>query len=165
MSFVLFYSPSCPYSMQFMPVFRELPRHVHGCVFAMLNVSTNFDLIQRSQHTSLVIDEVPFLILFYNGVPMLKYDSDLTLPAIRDFILECTTEAKTADSARAFAAKNKRRRGGSAMGTEENTTGIPIYGTGNIVSYLTFEELDSVRGASTASKDVTRQNMNGHHFF
>lgn len=165
MSFVLFYSPNCPYSTSFLPVFRELPKYIHGCVFAMLNVSTNFDLIQRSQQTALPIDEVPYLILFYNGVAMLKYDADLTLDAIRHFILECTSQAKSMDSVMTFA-KSKRRKGtGTSMGTEENTIGIPIYGTGNTVSYISFDGLDSYTGLIPTRRNPTEDYSRGHHFF
>jgi thioredoxin-like negative regulator of GroEL len=87
-SLVLFFSKKCPHCGDTFPIFHDLPRIVPGCRFAVLNISTNVNVARMSQQTIAPITVVPFIILYVNGRPFMKYNGEKSLRAISGFVNE-----------------------------------------------------------------------------
>lgn len=87
-SLVLFYSKQCPHCSDVFPVFQTLPRIVPGCQFALLNISAYPGVAGMSQKTIAPLTHVPFIILYVNGRPFMKYNGQKSLNAISGFVNE-----------------------------------------------------------------------------
>lgn len=94
LSLVLFYSANCQYSQQILPQFQILCRHLTGCQFGLVNVNQNMALVQKSRGTSTVIDYVPMVILYINGVPKIKYEGACDPASVRQFLDEVSRQAQ-----------------------------------------------------------------------
>jgi len=88
LTLILFYSPLCKFCQEFLPVYKTLPGSVQGCQFAILNVSQNKNCIKLSENTKNPIDVVPYLLLYVNGRPFIRYKGELTADYLRYFIIE-----------------------------------------------------------------------------
>jgi len=87
-SVVLFYSPSrCPYSPHALAELKSIVGHVNGVVFAVLNIDKYMDVVKMSRNTITAIDGVPYIMLYYNGVPRQIYPENYpyTAEAMRAF--------------------------------------------------------------------------------
>lgn len=91
---VLFYSTECPYCESLIKIFKQLPTHVNGCQFAMINVNRNMSLVEKSKNTIAPISYVPDLILYVNGSPYVRYDGPHHIDHIKDFIIEINLKIK-----------------------------------------------------------------------
>lgn len=135
-SLVLFYSKKCPHCVNAFPVFETLPQVVPGCRFALLNVSTNVNVARMSQRTIAPITVVPFIILYVNGRPFMKYNGEKSLRSISNFVNEVLARIQ---SKKNFSSSTK---------VEHDEDDIPEYSVGipfNMVCegeqcYLTFNE-------------------------
>jgi len=94
-SLVLFFSKQCKHCVSLYPIFERLPQHIPGCQFALLNVSTNPSVARMSQETILPLTHVPFLILFVNGKPFLRYNGEKSLNALANFVSEVLNRIQT----------------------------------------------------------------------
>lgn len=94
MTLILFYSTECPYCESLIKIFKQLPAHVNGCKFAMVNVNRNMNLIDKSKNTIAPISYVPDLILYVNGHPYVRYDGAHDLGHIKEFIFEINMKIK-----------------------------------------------------------------------
>ena len=73
-SLILFYSTQCNYCKELIPIFKNLPGQVDGCNFGMINVNKNKHIIQMSNQTIVPITYVPYIILYIDGIPFMRYD-------------------------------------------------------------------------------------------
>jgi thioredoxin-like negative regulator of GroEL len=87
-SLVLFYSTQCEHCQELVPVFKSLPGTVGGCQFGMINVSQNKHSILMSRQTNTPIKVVPFIILYINGKPYMRYQGPNNAQEITRFIIE-----------------------------------------------------------------------------
>ena len=88
-SFILFYAPKCPHCQSILPVMKRLPGTVNGCQFGMINVSKNKQTIRMSKDTITPLTYVPYMILYYNKKPYMRYDGDATdINSIQTFVKE-----------------------------------------------------------------------------
>ena len=126
---ILFYSTQCAHSQRAMPVFKRLPYMIHGCTFAMINVSVNAKAVHMSKTTISPITYVPILILYFNGEPMYKYTGIFDIQEIQRFILQMS---KNLQSKQQFVSNMKEE-----TKKPEYTTGVP-YCDENFC-YLEFE--------------------------
>ena len=94
LNLVLFYSTECPYCEALINKFKQLPTHVNGCQFAMVNVSRNMGVVERSKNTIAPITYVPDLILYVNGSPYVRYDGPHDIQHISDFIIDVNMKVK-----------------------------------------------------------------------
>ena len=85
-SIVLFYSKKCEYCAQCIPVFVNLSRMIPSCQFAMLNVSTYYNVASSSAKTIAPIDVVPYIVLYVNGRPFMRYNGEKTPEDLGGFI-------------------------------------------------------------------------------
>lgn len=87
-SLVLFFSQQCPHCNDVFPDFSKLPNAIPGCQFAVLNISKFPIVAQKAQQTIIPITEVPFIILYVNGRPFLRYNGKRTYNDIGNFVIE-----------------------------------------------------------------------------
>ena len=66
--------PNC-YIVKFIPIFNL--RTLTGCQFGMINVNKNKNIIRLSKQTISQITFVPYIILFINGKPFMRYDGPI----------------------------------------------------------------------------------------
>ena len=85
-SLILFYSMQCEYCQKLLPDFRKLPGLIGGCQFGMLNIIKNKDIISAASKTIAPLEYVPFIILYANGKPFMKYEGAHDVQSIRNFI-------------------------------------------------------------------------------
>src|SRR5277367_798426 len=87
-SVVLFFSKSCSHCHNVFPIFQSLSRNIPNCTFAVLNITSFFDVAVASKQTIAPITHVPYIVLYVNGRPFLRYNGDKTESAIAQFVLK-----------------------------------------------------------------------------
>lgn len=93
-SLILFYSTQCQHCQNFIPKFKTLPGSIGGCQFGMINVSMHKSIIQMARNTIAPIEYVPYLILYINGRPFMKYDGPYESNEIRRFVVEVASQVQ-----------------------------------------------------------------------
>ena len=131
-SLVLFYSTQCKHCVNFVPNFRKLPGVISGCQFGMINISKNKDLIKISSRTITPIEYVPYLILYSNGKPFMRYDGQHDIKSIKNFIMDVNNKLK---HKRQFSKGTEITNGKKKI--PSYTIGNPLYGMEER-SYLEF---------------------------
>jgi hypothetical protein len=132
-SLILFYSTQCSHCQSLIPIFKRLPGTIGGCQFGMINVSTNKKCIQLSNMTVSPIKFVPYIILYVNGRPFMRYNGPYDINEITRFVIEVSKKLQAKQS---FTNENVK---------EDPKGGIPEYSIGqplrgNKVCYLEFDE-------------------------
>jgi len=147
-SLVLFYSTQCSYCQSLIPIFKRLPGSVGGCQFGMINVSHNKQCILKSRQTIAPIKEVPYIVLYVNGKPYMRYRGPHDPREIGRFIVEVSQKVQANQS---FAKDDKRIKE-DPRGIPAYTIGHPLIGQGpdDKVSYLDFD--DAYGQENTGSK-------------
>jgi hypothetical protein len=88
-SLILFYSTHCQHCQNIIPIMKALPGTVTGCQFGMINVSKNKKTIKMSKNTITPLTYVPYIILYYNKRPYMRYDGDINnIQEIQTFVKE-----------------------------------------------------------------------------
>ena len=136
-SLILFYSTQCDYCQAFIPIFKRLPGSVGGCQFGMINVSHNKQCVMKSRQTIAPIKEVPYIILYVNGKPYMRYRGPQDPREIGRFIVEVSQKVQTNQS---FSKTDQRIKEDPRTGIPAYTIGHPLYGPDDKVCYLDFEE-------------------------
>lgn len=88
----------CVHCEETIPEFKKLPQRIGSCKFALVNLNANPDIVKMSKMTIAPIEYVPFIILYVNGRPFLKYEGDRTLPAFMEFLQEVIQKLQTKQS-------------------------------------------------------------------
>lgn len=86
-SLILFYSNVCEHCKKLIPIFKYLPGTVNGCQYGMVNVGTNRQLIAMSKSTIAPIEFVPYILLYHNGRPYMRYNGPYDATEIRNFVI------------------------------------------------------------------------------
>jgi thiol-disulfide isomerase/thioredoxin len=97
-SLILFYSTACNFCQKMIPIFKSLPGSLSGCQFGMINVSKNKDIIKMSKETIAPITYVPYVILYHQGRPYMRYDGPADLTEIQNFIIEVANSIQSRQS-------------------------------------------------------------------
>lgn len=138
-SLILFYSTRCPHCKSLIPIFKNLPGTIDGCQFGMINVSTNKKAIMMSRETIAPIKVVPYIMLFYNGKPHMRYQGPYTGKEIAKFVLEVTRNVRAKKDKGKYISENVKQE--SKGGIPAYTIGHPLYGNGEEdVCYLEYDE-------------------------
>lgn len=132
---VLFYARQCIHCNETLPVFQILPKAVPSCQFALLNVEKNMKVAQMSADTICPVEFVPFLVLFVNGRPFMKYTGPKTVQDISSFLND-------------VLSRLQQRKQFSNLKVENSEHEIPPYSYGvpfNLICegeqcYLSFNE-------------------------
>lgn len=138
-TFCLFHSDQCTHCNLLYPVFKQLPKIIPNCSFALLNVSKYMNVVKASMDTISQITEVPYMILFVNGRPFMRYTGQRTLEEIESFIQDILSR---------FRSKKNFSIAGVKGNTIENEVKGPV-GFGipynmvcdKDVCYLTLQEI------------------------
>lgn len=91
---VLYYSTDCNHCQSFIPNFKKLPGRIGGCQFGMVNVNKNIKLVKASQNTIVPIKYVPYIMLYIDGKPLIRYDGEHNLNMITEFIVDVSKKLK-----------------------------------------------------------------------
>lgn len=136
-SLVLFYSTQCSYCQSLIPIFKRLPGSVGNCQFGMINVSQNKQCVMLSRQTIAPIKEVPYIILYVNGRPYMRYRGPHDPREIGRFIVEVAQKVNTNQS---FAKNDERIQKDPRGGIPAYTIGHPQRGKDDGVCYLDFND-------------------------
>jgi hypothetical protein len=134
-SVVLFYSTQCIHCQNLIPIFKGLPGTIANCQFAMINVSTQKNVIMMSRNTIAPITFVPYIIFYVNGKPFMKYNGPHDSGEIKRFIIEITRNLQ-----------NKQKFYEETTDKHEKERKIPEYTTGvpkncaDGVCYLEYDD-------------------------
>jgi len=96
LSLVLFYSTKCQHCQKLLPIIKEIPKRYNGCQIGIINVGKqeNKSLITQSSMTNTPIKYVPYIILYVNHRPIMRYDDDHNLDSILKFITDIANNIK-----------------------------------------------------------------------
>ena len=97
-SLILFYSTHCDHCNEFIPIFKQLVGSIAGCQFGMMNVMKNKECVIKSKNTITPLEYVPFIVLYTDGKPYMKYSGPPNVNEIKHFVV---------DVANKFINKNK----------------------------------------------------------
>ena len=132
-SLILFYSTKCIHCKTLIPIFKRLPGTIGGCQFGMINVSTNKTCVRMSQRTIAPIKYVPYIILYIQGKPFMRYNGPHNGGEIRRFVIEVANKVQSKQD---FTKEIVKTEGG---GIPEFTIGHPLCGDDKRC-YLDFKE-------------------------
>jgi thiol-disulfide isomerase/thioredoxin len=131
-SLILFYSTQCEHCKNLIPIFKKLPGTVGGCQFGMINVSNNKQCILMSRETIAPISFVPYIVLYINSRPYMRYQGPHQASEIGRFVYEVTQKIQNKQPFAKEEVKEDPRGGIPAY-----TIGKPLYGDDD-VCYLEF---------------------------
>tara|TARA_Y100000389_G_scaffold167199_1_gene172280 strand:- start:110 stop:628 length:519 start_codon:yes stop_codon:yes gene_type:complete len=137
-SLILFYSTQCTYCKTILPIMKRLPGTINGCQFGMINVGRNKDVIRMSQNSITPLTYVPYVILYYNKKPYMRYDGPHDINQIQNFVYEVANSIK-----RQLETNNIQE-----VDNQEQTCTIPDYciarpkkdGVKEKICYINFSE-------------------------
>jgi len=121
-SLILFYSTSCEHCAGLIPIFKSLPKRLTGCHIGLINVMRNKQIINESKKTITPITYVPYVVLYWNGRPYMKYNGAADINEITKFVLQVSKNIY-----------NKNQQRSNEKSGENNeippySVGIPLYG-------------------------------------
>jgi thioredoxin-like negative regulator of GroEL len=93
-SLILFYSTKCDHCTHIIPIFKKLPSILGGCNFGMININNNKECIMMSRQSITNINVVPYIILYIDEKPYMRYEGSYTEKEISNFIIKISTEIK-----------------------------------------------------------------------
>lgn len=95
--FVLFHADldKCKYCEDAIPEFKQLPHVISSCRFALVNLNKNLDIVKMSNETIAQFSYVPYMILYVNGRPFIRYDGDRNAKDMADFVMEVLSRLKS----------------------------------------------------------------------
>ena len=139
LSLILFYSTQCKFCKELVPIFKKLPGNVPGCQFGVINVSLNKRCVIMSRETVSPIDVVPFILLFYDGKPYMRYKGPYDISELSKFVSEVS---KTIHNKTQFSNNNNTSNNTNVETSKkripEYTIGKPLCGPDDKVCYLDF---------------------------
>lgn len=92
---ILFYTTDCPHCSALKPIFHTLPGKVGGCHIGMVDVKHNKQCILMSRQTTAPITVVPYVVLYVNGKPYMRYKGPASDQEIVKFVITVAKQAQT----------------------------------------------------------------------
>ena len=83
---IFFKMDNCEGCKAFEPIFHHLSKEEKSIEFANINISNNRNVASLSRQTTTPITSVPYLLLFFNGVPYAKYNGKRNIQNLKSFI-------------------------------------------------------------------------------
>lgn len=155
-SLILFYSTQCEYCQEFIPIFKRMPGTVSGCQFGMINIQQNKRCALMSRETVAPIQVVPYVLLYFNGKPYMRYNGPSDAREIGRFIVEVAQKMQSKES----FVKDERIKKNLHTGIPEFTIGKPLYGDGDDkLCYLDFNDAYATPNASDGQR---KQQLHQH---
>jgi hypothetical protein len=153
-SLILFYSTECSHCQSLIPIFKRMPGSVGGCQFGMINVSHNKQCVILSRNTIAPIKVVPYIVLYINGKPHMRYDGPYVAEEIGRFIVEVSRSVQKQEN----LEKDDRIKQDPKGGIPAYTIGHPLCGPDDKVCYLEFDEAYS-KDNTGPERSKTRQQL------
>ena len=135
-SLILFYSTECVHCQSLIPIFKGMPGSVGGCQFGMINVSHNKQCVMMSRETIAPIKVVPYIILYINGKPHMRYNGPYIAEEIGRFIVEVARSVQLQENSTKDEVIKEDPRGSIPA----YTIGHPLCGPDDKVCYLDFDD-------------------------
>lgn len=87
---VLFHADAsqCAHCEETIPEFKKLPYRMPGVKFALCNVNKDRDIVKLSAGTNTSLEYVPYLVLYANGRPIMRYDGERKLQSMLEFLTD-----------------------------------------------------------------------------
>lgn len=139
-SLILFYSTQCQYCKSFIPLFKKLPGTLGGCQFGMINVSHNKNCILMSKKSISPITVVPYVILYVNGKPYMRYQGPQDIKEITRFIIEISKKLSGNKTNKNSMRLDKNVKKSVSGGIPAYCLGQPLFGDEENICYLEFSE-------------------------
>lgn len=152
-SIVFFYHIDHGPSMEFLNIYKTLPRKVHGCTFAVANLTSKEyeqmsgyiktqknkniqnkenpynEIVAKSYETRMPIKSVPLIICYVDGTPYMVFKGKLTLDHLIEFIRLCFSELDRAKKANALMSYGDyKQRAGETDATAYQQCSLPSGG-------------------------------------
>lgn len=140
-SLILFYSTQCEHCQSLIPIFKSLPGTIGGCQFGMINISQNKQAILLSRETIAPIKVVPYIILYINGKPYMRYQGPHDSNEITRFVVEVAKkiqERPNYTNNNASKKEDYKIKSKSDNDIPAYTIGKPLCGEEDNVCYLEF---------------------------
>jgi len=134
-SLILFYSTQCEHCQNIIPIFKRLPGSIGGCQFGMINVSNNKKCVMLSRETIAPIKVVPYILLYVNGRPYMRYNGPHKIEEIGRFVIEVSQKIQKNES----TDKLENVKQSEKNKIPSYTIGKPLCGPDNKVCYLEFD--------------------------
>ena len=109
-SLILFYSTQCTHCQQLIPIFKRLPGTIGGCQFGMINVSSNKQCVRMSKNTIAPISYVPYIVLYIQGKPFMRYNGPHDSNEIRRFVIEVANKVQSKQKFSPENVKDNKKR-------------------------------------------------------
>lgn len=154
-SLILFYSTQCEHCQTLIPIFKRLPGTVGGCQFGMINVSHNKSCVMMSRKTIAPIQVVPYIILYVNGKPYMRYKGPQDAKEIARFIVEVSQQAQ--QNVKRTNKTESKIKPDPKGGIPAYTIGKPLCGPDDDVCYLEF---NNAYGQTQQNQRTRRQVQN-----
>jgi thiol-disulfide isomerase/thioredoxin len=135
-SLILFYSTQCTHCQTLIPIFKKIPGSIGGCQFGMINVSSNKACIRMSKNTIAPITYVPYIILYINGRPFMRYQGPHDAEKIKQFVFEVAQKVRNKQK----FSDDKNVKEDPRGGIPAYSLGTPLCGQDDKVCYINFEE-------------------------
>lgn len=132
-SLILFYSNQCEHCQIINPIFRKLPGTIGGCQFGMTNVSVSKEVVRMSRDTIAPITYVPYIVLYINGKPFMKYQGPYDADEIKKFVLAVSNNLQNKQKFSSDTVKD------DSKSIPAYTIGHPLKGQDDRVCYLEFD--------------------------
>jgi thiol-disulfide isomerase/thioredoxin len=148
-SIVLFYSTNCEVCHTVIPIFRELPKYVDKCKFAVINVDKNKEVIAKSAETTMALKYVPQIIIFHNGKPFVKYTGEKKLEPMVSFFRDTISRVEQSFNFSKQSEKKKETNNDDSFGMPYNV----VCDSDSDMCYLTDEELSNGKEEDCTGSD------------
>lgn len=132
-SLILFYSTKCEHCQDLLPLFKRLPGAIGGCQFGIMNVSNNKRAVRMSRQTVAPITYVPYIVMYIDGKPFMRYNGPQDINEIARFVIEVAQNVKSKQEFSQDAVKKPEDK------IPEYSIGVPLCGDGK-VCYLAFND-------------------------
>lgn len=136
-SLILFYSTQCVHCQSLIPIFKKLPGTIGGCQFGMINVSTHKNVVKMSRDTIAPINYVPYIVLYIQGKPFMKYNGPHDGNEIKRFVIEVANKVQ---SKQKFSNETVKEPEKGAPGIPAYCIAKPLFGDRDDVCYLPMDE-------------------------
>ena len=138
-SLVFFYSNQCNHCKNLMPIFKNIPNKFTGCQFGIINIIQNKEVLYMSQGTITPIKYVPYIVLYVNNRPYMKYNGKHNEESILQFIIDMTTKLNRKQVFVSNKPKNVSKYNINKIKNSipEYSIGVPLYGDED-KTYLDF---------------------------
>jgi thioredoxin-like negative regulator of GroEL len=95
LSLVLFYSTNCQYCKPLLTKFGNVPNGISGCKFGITNLNMNPSIVEMAKTTIDPIKYVPYIILYVDGKPHMRYEGKHEEADIRKFVIDVGSSIQT----------------------------------------------------------------------